>query len=346
MYDGPERRRKGYYPQDPGNYPEDRLAKIRYAYEAYPDANLPDDVLEDLTSPKEEHGILLAADIRNFTRTLEKEPRKNVMQFLDSFFKAAASIVKSIDTRGSFVNKMLGDALFAHMPNASVSAAVEAARKLIIKFNGLKKRYEFKYANLSVALTVTPYLIGELGGNGYTDYTLIGSKVNSLFRMLSRTAGGTIWVSDTVKEEIDHSYFLADLGNLKFKGITPRVTTHAVIRKRHEGESWEDASKDCLICPNLRLCSAAHRKGLDDRMLRPDFYCLSIDCHDCGPENSQCWLWGECRPKHEHKKENKSITCCFMCRNFRNCFHNYQLGRHDQPMVSCDKILNENFAVQ
>lgn len=341
-----DERRRFPVPKTPGNYPDDFVGKISKSLANYPGNKPLDDAFYKQTlDPQKVRGVLLAADIRNFTKTLEDEDAAKVQLFLNDFFKRATDIVKSIDPERACINKFLGDGLLAHIPGADVGKAIDAALHLILTFNGMKKAPNFRFANLSVALGDMDYLIGPVGGDGYTDYTLYGAAVNSLFRMLSQTAGGLVWITSSMKEGIVGSMWCVYVGNLKFKGIVPPVTTYSVIRARLPQETRENAGDLCVRCENYRQCQKAWQLGRNCSAEKQDEYLFNLDCNECGNSMNQCWLWNICSPKYRHAEEGKSTDCCYMCKNFRNCFHCFQLGRQGEQMVSCNKELYENFTI-
>lgn len=71
-------------PSRPGNYPEDLLLRVKPLLDSNPGNH--GEVYRSLHVPKKANGIMLAADIRNFTKTLENQDTLKVQHFVDQFF--------------------------------------------------------------------------------------------------------------------------------------------------------------------------------------------------------------------------------------------------------------------
>jgi class 3 adenylate cyclase len=341
-------RRRFPLPRNPGNYPRDYIHIIETALRKYPNQIPLDKSFQaEVDKAIESRGILLCADLRNFTKTYEEYGAEKVQTFLRIFFKRASDILNRSMNGEAYINKFLGDGLFVHIPNEKlIDKAIGVARNLILFTNGTKKGYKFRYANISVAISVGYYTRMRVGEEYYEDYTLYHPNVNSLFRMLSKTEGGMIWVSHDTKLKIQNSYFTVYVGNLAFKGIVPSIPAYSIIRKKRKNEDINSASQECNYCGNYRLCKRAWDKGKEHAFYTaPNDYVFDLDCNECGEKNNQCWHWTDCLQKEIHVKNSKLIRCCYMCKNYRNCFHSYQLGRQGQPMISCDWKIYENFII-
>lgn len=335
----PDERRRYQIPSTPGNYPEDFISKVKEAlYHIRHDPEHLSALQQRIHEPAELHGTVLAADIRNFTKTFEENSSRRIQSFLNEFFRASSDVIYETDARGAFVNKLLGDGLFAHLPTADPGHVVDAARQMIQHFNRVKKAFEFKYANLSIAITKADYLMATIGGERYLDYTLLGPKINSLFRMLSRTEGAMIWVSGEVKDQIVGTHCLVYIGDLKFKGIVPRVSCYSVIRRKSEREVETGKEDECVgECDNYQVCRNAWQQGRSRTIVDENEFAFDLDCNVCGQFRSLCWSWNSCLPKFKNAQNQQATICCSICRNYRNCFHNFQLGRQAKDMISCDK---------
>lgn len=335
-------RRRVEVPSKPGNYPKDRIEGILSSNIG----NIKDpqkirETLKKLNEPQKKHGNVLVADIRNFTHTLEHEDESRVRAFLNDVFDNASTMIQKIDKGGAFVNKLLGDGLFAHIPDVEPRKVVDTARSILLSFNSLKKNFRFKCANLSISITKTNYTITPIGGDHYLDYTLLGAKINSLFRMLSSTEGSLIYIADPIKDELKSTHHLIYVGNKKFKGIVAPVACFSIIRKKDEtekktGKNNECDSSECTNC--YHSCHSAWLAGRRHIGKKDDEYVFDMDCHVCGTHN-QCWHWHNCQWRLRQSNDHKPATCCHLCTNFRNCFHSFQLGRRSMNMLTCDKDL-------
>ena len=187
----------------------------------------------------------------------------------------------------------------------------------------------FTFANLSIAINKADYLIGSVGGGEYLDYTLLGSSVNSTFRMLSRTEGGLIWISREIRDDILHTHQLVYIGDMKFKGIVPRIPCYSIIRIRTEEEQVSNKKQECLenTCQNYHICRHAYDLGRKKAGEDENKYIFDLDCQNCGKENNQCWLWNNCGPKFVHANNHEGTTCCHMCKKFQKLLPLLPIGK-------------------
>ncbi len=335
-WNGAERRRF-QIPSMPGNYPGNRIEEYQ--------ENAQDDyyLTTKFHKPKKKKRIVvLAADIRNFTKTMQDNADLAVQTFLSEFFGYATDLIQTYN--GSFVNKFLGDGLLSHFPEHHEAEALCVAREIIRFFTGLKAKFKFGFANLSVAVTSADYLETSIGRESYIDYTLLGGEINSLFRLLSSTEGNLIYVSDVFAKTLtnEDSHWYVYIGVKHFKGIVEPVSCYSVIREKTDEEKKLNTATSCSKeqCPDYYdVCHRAWSKGREDAgAFTPWEDIFKLDCNSCIARNN-CWNWEFCLPKKVNADEHKPTYCCHICYNFRNCFHSYQLGRQGKAMIACDTEL-------
>jgi len=318
-------------PNVAGNYPQNLLNRLKTGR------------WEECFRPTEKQGVVLAADIRDFTKTAKDNDPIRVQSFLSEFFDLAS---RNIHRENGYVNKLLGDGLLAHFDDGKEVEAVRISEEMIRIFTGLRSRYRFNRCNLSVSITRADYIESYVGRKEYMDYTIIGPEINSLFRLLSQTEGGLIYTTENYQNALNRSYHYVFVGTKKFKGTFP-IPCFSIIGPKTVREKRGDKAVACSKeeCPEYyALCQGAWNLGRE-RMMdpnEPEFQFL-LDCNKCGKDN-KCWQWEDCQPRLAKKKGDKISQCCHVCSNFRNCFHSYQLGRQGSKMVRCNKQLQELFS--
>lgn len=332
-------------PTAPGNYPEDLITRLEKVISSSADQAPDIDKLQAIHTPKHMNGTVILADIRNFTWSVENNDITEIQNFLNQFFTSAVNHIKKVDERNAFVNKLLGDGLFAHVSNEVPHFRVlDAARAMLLDFNKLKLQQHLMLVNLSIAITRADYWVTSIGGSGYTDYTLVGAHINGLFRMLSCTDGGLIFFPREMLQFVNQTHHSVYYGQKAFKGIIPEVPCYSIIRKKTKNEKENHCIEKCdRNCKNFNICYTAWESGKKDH--NENTCSLDLDCNACGPDRNRCHHWGECRSKWKSVSKGNPSPCCHICCNFRNCFHNYQLGKQGQEMVRCDDILQQSFEI-
>ncbi len=133
-------------------------------------------------------GAILFCDIRGFTAYAESRPPREVIDFLNRFFSAAAAVVEH---EGGFINKFIGDAFLAVFGTPFPlrdyrSAALRAALQLraaVVQLNADHPGEEpFR---IGMGLHSGPMIAGIVGSPNRMEFTTIGDTVNTASRMES-----------------------------------------------------------------------------------------------------------------------------------------------------------------
>jgi class 3 adenylate cyclase/HAMP domain-containing protein len=129
---------------------------------------------------------VLFSDIRDFTSMSEKLTPKENFEFINSFLKFIAPIIKK---QGGFIDKYIGDGIMALFPNESYHAIL-ASREIV---NELKNWNESRILNnkiplkIGIGLNSGKVIIGIIGEEKRMDATVIGDTVNIASRVESMT---------------------------------------------------------------------------------------------------------------------------------------------------------------
>ncbi|MEW6418083.1 MAG: adenylate/guanylate cyclase domain-containing protein [Nitrospirota bacterium] len=326
-----ERRKTFNAPTYPGNYPGDVVKYYKNNFDT-PNA------LREFFNPKPGDAILLAADIRNFTKTSSDADDIEVYTFLTQFFSAANQFIKQIPE--AYVIKIIGDGFLAHLPSNSAVRVIEVAKQIMIYFINIKEKFNFGFTNLGIAISKSDiHMKGAIGDCNYMDFTIIGHSINKLFRTLACTEGAMTFISDNLRDIIKSQYHYIYLGEKTFKGILNKTACYSIIREKTEDErkynkkllcSKENCSEYFDVCHWAwkvgENCAATYNNN--------DIY-HELKCSKC--LNSKCWQYSYCLPKAINAQNDKDTECCHICSNFRNCYHAFHLGRHLEPLLKCDE---------
>ena len=129
---------------------------------------------------------VLFSDIRDFTSMSENLTPKENFEFINSFLKFIAPIIKK---QGGFIDKYIGDGIMALFPNESYNAIL-ASREIV---NELKNWNESRVLNnkiplkIGIGLNSGKVIIGIIGEEKRMDATVIGDTVNIASRVESMT---------------------------------------------------------------------------------------------------------------------------------------------------------------
>jgi len=179
---------------------------------------------------------VLISDIRNFTNISEINQPENVVSFLNGYF---SQIVEVIKKHGGTIDKFMGDAVMALFGapvsyEDNVKRAVDAALEMESLMPNIShdnlvfpKGLNFQ---MGIGIHYGEVIAGSIGCKEKTDYTVIGDTVNLASRLegLTKVYDAQIVISGAVKKQLDKSYNLLHLDNVKVKGKSVSVEIYRV----------------------------------------------------------------------------------------------------------------------
>ena len=215
-------------------------AKITDVFGRYVDPKILKELLnEDIDSlglkGKSTKIAVLFVDIRGFTTISEELKPEEVVKILDAYLSLTSECIKRND---GTVDKFIGDCTmgFWGAPLAcqnSVYKACQAALEMVAKGEELNLKLKEKFGkdvNFGVGINYGEAVVGNIGSSERMDYTAIGDTVNTASRLESNAPRGTIYVSQSIIDELGDRCVANKLENkLKLKGKAEPVTVYELI---------------------------------------------------------------------------------------------------------------------
>lgn len=191
---------------------------------------------EDVLCPRRDTLTVLFSDIRGFTAMSESRDAQFVVALLDEHLDAMAEVV--LDGGGT-VDKFVGDevmAIFgAPLPMAShkqqALQAVRVAQAMQRRQIALAKEWEARgwpSLEIGIGINIGPMMVGNIGSERMSNYTVIGSAVNLGARLCGAAGGGQILLSCDAAALVDGEVPLLALEPLSLKGIPEPVSVFEV----------------------------------------------------------------------------------------------------------------------
>ena len=223
---------------------------IRKAFSRFVPAQIIDELVKnaeqsDKVSVGEKRDVaILFSDIRSFTSISEHNKPETIVAFLNRYFTVMCTVIKKY---GGTVDKFIGDAIMAlfgapvsYEDNArrAVAAAYEMREALeTVALEDLVMPDGMKF-NIGIGIHYGDVIVGSIGSNDKTDYSVIGDNVNLASRMegLTKTYGSMILVTDAVKNDIfktsnnEDCFEFRYLDDVKVKGKEKAVPIYAIDR--------------------------------------------------------------------------------------------------------------------
>ena len=177
------------------------------------------------------------SDIRNFTTISEgfHDP-KELIEYLNAYMSPMSQII--IDHEGT-IDKYIGDAIMAywnaplHVKNHADKALSSAIKqqKALITLNQQLKEKNLPKIEIGIGIHTGVAIVGEMGSEGRSDYTVIGDSINlgSRIEGLCKTYGAKILISKETKNQLTQSYKIREIDQVRVKGKQEPVTIYEVF---------------------------------------------------------------------------------------------------------------------
>ncbi|MCR4735109.1 MAG: adenylate/guanylate cyclase domain-containing protein [Treponema sp.] len=228
---------------------------VRKAFSRFVPEQIIDDLVnkasqsEDVTMGEKRDIAILFSDIRSFTSISEINKPETIVAFLNRYFTTMTTIIKK---HGGTVDKFIGDAIMAlfgapksYEDNCrrAVAAAYEMREALeTIPLEDLVLPDGMKF-NIGIGIHYGDVIVGSIGSNDKTDYSVIGDNVNLASRMegLTKNYGSMILVTEAVKKDIYKTcgddlggFIFRYLDDVKVKGKEKAVPIYGIDRSLEE----------------------------------------------------------------------------------------------------------------
>ena len=200
---------------------------------------------------------VLFSDIKGFTAVSEKLDAAGLMQWLNSYMEAMASLVMK---HGGVVDKFIGDAVMAvfgvpvSKDREGIRGDARAAARCALDMRAGLRRFNEEWTakglpaiGIRVGIYTGELISGSLGSADRMEYTVIGDTVNTASRLesfklapgetppeaLAEEADGAcrILVGDSTAAHLNRKFILTRVGEVLLKGKETPVIVYSLVGK-------------------------------------------------------------------------------------------------------------------
>jgi adenylate cyclase len=143
-----------------------------------------------------------------------------------------------IDHEGT-IDKYIGDAIMAYWnapvnvknhADKAVSAAIKQIEALKILNEQIKEK-SYPTIDIGIGLHTGNAIVGEMGSEGRSDYTVIGDSINlgSRIEGLCKPYGAKILISEATKKQLTKTYKIREVDKVQVKGKDEAVRIYEVL---------------------------------------------------------------------------------------------------------------------
>ena len=201
-------------------------------------------VMDDLlANPDDKHlssrevvATIYFSDIRSFTSISEtlKSP-KRITDFLNYYMNI---MVQSVEKNSGTIDKFIGDSIMAYWnapleiknhPDKAIVTALEQIEMRDELNKSIKKEFGFD-VDYGIGINTGAAVVGEIGSEGRSDYTIIGDAVNLASRLegLCKVYKVRLVISEFTKELLSEEYVIQLLDIVQVKGKQEPVKIYEV----------------------------------------------------------------------------------------------------------------------
>jgi len=338
--------------------------------------NLPDSPLIQScfqAIPKVISAVILATDIRGFTKCVENNSLKKMGRFIDEYITTTNNIFNTISKEvnlkeGTIIfDKFLGDGLLFFI-NLDKLDNEESLSIILLKsifeiknsFNRLKdsKAYNFPEIGLGISIEKGDILYGLFGrppsdsnlvcpSNWHGQVSGLGAPINRTFRILSRAGRGQLLITKDIWRDYLKDEIISTMINpIIAKGIVVPIIPYLIFRKRID---TDDRIACCDKCNQYKYCVKNYIWG-NERENIPGFgenifrskNEMRCDQRTLDDKSEQlycngCDFVGNCSLNlfRGLMGEKKGI-CCDRCNGFEGCFFSFHRGKNGEKMACCN----------
>ncbi len=173
---------------------------------------------------------MLFSDIRSFTTLSGAMTPDETFRFVNSYL---SQIGPTIREQHGFIDKYIGDAIFALFPDAAnnaIDAAIAMQRRVVI-YNEGRARAGYKPIAIGIGVHRGSLMLGTIGESQRFETTVISDAVNIAVGMedLTKVFGSLILATGAALENVERTaYCTRKLGDVLVKGASHPVTVYDI----------------------------------------------------------------------------------------------------------------------
>jgi len=176
---------------------------------------------------------VLFADVRGFT---ERSEQQDAVQLVSQLNEYLGRMVDVIFSHGGTVDKFIGDAIMATWGGLGIldadhaaTRATQAAQEMLVQLEELNKEWMadgLEPFRIGIGLHHGEAVVGEVGSEQRTDFTVIGDTVNLASRIegLTKMMGVDLLVSSSIADLLPEKESWLHVGDIRVKGRDAAVS--------------------------------------------------------------------------------------------------------------------------
>lgn len=178
---------------------------------------------------------ILTSDLRGFTATSERLSPEAVVQVLNHYLSTMTDVIESY---GGTIDSFAGDGILvlfgaptaaADDPVRAVACAL-AMQQAMAEINRTQPNPEDQVTlEMGIGINTGEVVVGNIGSEKHTQYSVIGNQVNLTYRIESFTVGGQVFISEATYGAIADIVEVEQVHQVRAKGIQQPISVYEVV---------------------------------------------------------------------------------------------------------------------
>lgn len=176
---------------------------------------------------------ILTSDLRGFTALSERLHPQEVVKIINLYLAKMAEVITQYQ---GTIDEFIGDGILVVFgaPTLQADDAVRgvacgvAMQLAMNSVNQTMKALGFPKLEMGIGINTGEVVVGNIGSEKRTKYTVIGSHVNLTYRIESYTVGGEILISESTLQEVESLVRIDGYKEVKPKGVKQPITIYEV----------------------------------------------------------------------------------------------------------------------
>ncbi len=177
---------------------------------------------------------ILTSDLRGFTALSEQLSPEEVVSILNIYLKSMLEVIAQYQ---GTIDKFMGDGILVLFGAPTVRAddakraiACAVAMQLaMMEVNKELERLGFPSLQMGIGINTGECVLGNIGSEQHTEYTVIGREINLAFRIEAYTTSSQILISEATLQEVGRSLLRIDgYKQVQTKGVKEAIAIYEV----------------------------------------------------------------------------------------------------------------------
>lgn len=176
---------------------------------------------------------ILTSDLRGFTATSEHLPPEDVVKILNIYLAAMTDVITAYQ---GTIDEFMGDGILVLFgaptqrvdDSARAVACAIAMQQALGPVNQQIQQLGWSSLEMGIGIHTGDVVVGNIGSEKRTKYSVIGSHVNLTYRIESFTIGGQILVSGATFQEVESLLLIHGIQQVRAKGVKHLITIYDV----------------------------------------------------------------------------------------------------------------------